>query len=62
MFPTRQWVWPAVDQTTVPPLCPNCGRLMHLDRVVEENTGFSERTFRCGECWATEDETSFSRP
>lgn len=58
----REWTQPAVDQKLLPPLCPNCGRPMHLDRPVQRSAGFSSMMFRCGECWVTEEETGFSRP
>jgi hypothetical protein len=57
MFPIREW-GPAVDQTTVPPPCPNCGQPMHLDRAVLRTGGLSDLMFKCGECWVTEEATS----
>lgn len=60
MFPIREW-GEAVDQTTDAPLCPNCGRPMHLDRIVLRTGGLSDLTFKCGECWVTELETSGNR-
>jgi predicted RNA-binding Zn-ribbon protein involved in translation (DUF1610 family) len=33
------------------PLCPNCGRPMHLARVAPRSEGLSDiHIFRCGEC------------
>jgi uncharacterized Zn finger protein len=60
MFATPVW-GPAVDQATVAPQCPNCGRPMHLDRVVLRTGGLSDLTFKCGECWVTELETSCTK-
>jgi hypothetical protein len=57
MFPTREW-GPAVDQTTVPPLCPNCGQPMPLGWAVLRTGGLSDLTFKCGDCWVTEEATS----
>lgn len=57
MLPTPAW-GPAVDQTTAAPLCPNCGRPMHLDHIALRNGGLSDLTFKCGECWVTELETT----
>lgn len=45
------------EAVTTPPLCPNCGRPMHISRTI---TGKGEqpalRTYGCGECgvWITE--------
>jgi hypothetical protein len=39
------------------PLCPNCGRPMHLTRITPRSGGLPEmRTYKCGECgvWANE--------
>lgn len=39
------------------PLCPNCGRPMHLSRISPRAGGQPDvRTFGCGECgvWLTE--------
>lgn len=58
MFSTREWIGPIVDQTPSARLCPNCGQPMHLDRVVLRTGGLSDLTFKCGECWVAEDETS----
>ncbi len=60
MFPTREWAQ-TVDQTTATPLCPNCGRAMHLDRIVLRTGGLSDLTFKCGACWVIELETTGSR-
>jgi hypothetical protein len=41
----------------VRPLCPNCGRPMHLNRISHRTGGLADvRTFGCGECgvWVTE--------
>lgn len=46
-----------VGHGLVRPLCPNCGRPMHLSRI-SSGTGSRPdiRTFGCGECgvWVTE--------
>ncbi len=39
------------------PLCPNCGRSMHLTRITPATIGVPGlRTYGCGECgvWVTE--------
>jgi hypothetical protein len=54
MFPTREW-GPAVDQTTVPPPCPNCGTPMHSDWAAQRTGRLSDK---CGECRIREEETS----
>ena len=39
------------------PLCPNCGRQMHLNRISNGSGGRPDlHTFGCGECgvWVTE--------
>jgi hypothetical protein len=60
MIPIPEW-GAAVDQTTVAPQCPNCGRPMHLDRIVLRTGGLSDLTFKCGECWVTELETGATK-
>lgn len=57
MVPTRAFEL-AVDQTAVPPPCPNCGQSMHLDRVVRRAGGLSDLSFKCEECWVIEEATS----
>jgi hypothetical protein len=47
------------DSKTMPirPLCPNCGRSMHLTRSAQRPCGLPDlQTFGCGECavWVTE--------
>jgi hypothetical protein len=42
---------------TVLPLCPNCGRPMHLARTISGRGGLSDScVFKCGACavWVTE--------
>jgi hypothetical protein len=56
MFQVRERRRPVLDWATSPPLCPNCGRPMHLDRVALQTGGQSELTFKCGECWVTQEE------
>jgi hypothetical protein len=42
---------PAGAPITAGPLCPNCGRSMHLARIEARTEYLSElRIFRCGEC------------
>ncbi len=45
------------DAVTARPLCPNCGRPMHVSRTTKSTGGQSAlRTYGCGECgvWVTE--------
>jgi len=47
----------ANDAVTARPLCPNCGRPMHVSRTTAETGGQPAlRTYGCGECgvWVTE--------
>jgi hypothetical protein len=42
---------------TLRPACPNCGRPMHMARIMPATGGVPDLgTFRCGECgvWVTE--------
>ena len=40
-----------VDRFGVRPLCPNCGRSMHLIRITPRVAGLTNlQTFGCGEC------------
>jgi ribosomal protein L37AE/L43A len=42
---------PAAAPIKAGPLCPNCGRSMHLARVSPRSEGLSDiHIFRCGEC------------
>ncbi len=45
------------DRVTMRPLCPNCGRPMHLARITPGSAGLPDlRTYGCGECgvWVTQ--------
>jgi len=57
MLVTRHSLQPAKAPVLSRPLCPNCGRPMHLDRVTPRNGRVPElHSFKCGECgvWASE--------
>jgi predicted RNA-binding Zn-ribbon protein involved in translation (DUF1610 family) len=57
MSMTRESLQPAERRLPSRPLCPNCGRSMHLDRVTARKGGLPElRSYKCGECgvWASE--------
>jgi hypothetical protein len=42
---------PSGAPITAGPLCPNCGRSMHLARIEPRTESLAElRIFRCGEC------------
>jgi hypothetical protein len=44
------------DYATDIPLCPNCGRTMHLTRTMPRAGDADLHVFKCGECavWLTE--------
>jgi len=47
----------ASDPVKHRPVCPNCGRPMHLTRITPRSGGLTDlRTYGCGECgvWATQ--------
>jgi len=56
MLLTRQSLQPAEAPIVSRPLCPNCGRAMHLDRVTKRGGLPELRSFKCGECgvWANQ--------
>jgi len=57
MLVMRDSLQPSERPVVSRPLCPNCGRPMHLDRVTPRTGGLPElRSFKCGECglWANE--------
>ena len=57
MLVTHSSMQPVGDRLSVRPLCPNCGRSMHLARITPRPGGLTDlQTFGCGECgvWATE--------
>ena len=51
MLLTQESLRPSGDAVAAQPLCPNCGRPMHLARTTPRTGGLSDlQTFRCGEC------------
>lgn len=57
MLVTRDVLQPSEGRMASRPLCPNCGRPMHLSRISPRAGGQPDvRTFGCGECgvWLTE--------
>lgn len=57
MMLTQESLRPIGDAVTARPLCPNCGRPMHLSRTAPRSGGLADLlTYRCGECgvWLTE--------
>ena len=57
MLVTHSVMQPLGNRLGVRPLCPNCGRPMHLARITPRSGGLTDvQTFGCGECgvWATE--------
>jgi hypothetical protein len=48
---------PLGEYGSVQPLCPSCGRTMHLARTKPQSDGLPDQCiFKCGECgvWLTE--------
>ena len=42
---------PAGEPIKAGPLCPNCGRSMHLARIAPQQAGLTDvNVYRCGEC------------
>ena len=42
---------PAGEPIKAGPLCPNCGRSMHLARIAPQPAGLTDvNVYRCGEC------------
>jgi hypothetical protein len=57
MLVTQSMMQPVSNRLGCRPLCPNCGRPMHLARITPGTDGLADvHTFGCGECgvWATE--------
>jgi hypothetical protein len=53
---------PAGNPIKAGPLCPNCGRSMHLARIAPQPGGQTElNIFRCGECGVSLVEAADSR-
>ena len=57
MFQIRNWR-PIFESSRAAPPCSNCGLPMHLDQVVLRSGGLSDQTFKCEQCWVTEEVTS----
>lgn len=57
MLTTENVMRPVVNRIAGRPLCPNCGRPMHLTRMTPATGSVPDlRTYGCGECgvWLTE--------
>jgi len=57
MLMTRELLPSGGDRIASRPLCPNCGRPMHLDRITPRTGGLPDlRSYKCGECglWANQ--------
>jgi ribosomal protein L37AE/L43A len=51
MLVTQNLSRPAGAPIKAGPLCPNCGRSMHLARIAPRPEGLTDiNIFRCGEC------------
>ena len=53
---------PAGNPIKAGPLCPNCGRSMHLARIAPRPEGLTDiNIFRCGECGVSLSEAAEDR-
>jgi len=51
MLMTRELLRSGDDRIASRPLCPNCGRPMHLDRITPRTGGLPGlHSYKCGEC------------
>jgi predicted RNA-binding Zn-ribbon protein involved in translation (DUF1610 family) len=51
MLAVETFTRPVGDHVTVRPVCPNCGRSMHLARITLGTAGLPDLgSFNCGEC------------
>jgi ribosomal protein S27AE len=54
---------PAGEPIKAGPLCPNCGRSMHMARLAPQPASLTDvRVYRCGECGVSLAEAAQDRP